>query len=81
MTRLACPFCGPRELREFRFHKTLPDPAAATTYARIYERRGSLESSDEHWQHLLGCRAWLRVQRNPSTGEVRAVALLEVPGP
>ena len=81
MTRIACPFCGPRELREFRFHKTLPLAGAADAFQRVYERRGSLEVSDEHWQHLLGCRAWLYVRRNPSTGAVLAVAPLEDPLP
>jgi sarcosine oxidase subunit delta len=80
--RLDCPFCGPRELREFRFLKTLPDDAAAATpFARTYERLGNPQDSREHWQHLAGCRAWLAVRRNPSTGEVREVALLDGPTP
>ena len=69
MTRLACPFCGPRELREFEFHKTLAEPGS-DAYARIYERVNRLDDSLEHWQHVSGCRAWLRVRRNPSTGAV-----------
>jgi len=77
MRRLDCPFCGARELHEFRFHKSLPAPqAAATQYQRVYERVGSLTHSEEHWQHLLGCRAWLRVSRNPSNGDVLEVVLL-----
>jgi heterotetrameric sarcosine oxidase delta subunit len=69
VTRLACPFCGPRDLAEFSFHKTLPEPGT-NGFAAIYERRASTERSLEHWQHVGGCRAWLRVLRNPSTGEV-----------
>jgi len=74
MSSLACPFCGPRELDEFLFHKTLPE-AQGDEYA-VYERANRIDDSLEHWQHVRGCRAWLRVRRNPSTGEVREVQLL-----
>jgi sarcosine oxidase subunit delta len=76
VSRLTCPFCGPRELREFIFHKTLPADGAGDEYQRTYERRASLELSVEHWQHVAGCRAWLLVQRNPSGGQVIEVRLL-----
>ena len=76
MRRLCCPFCGPRELREFEFHKTLPAATADSAFTRTYERVASLELSIEHWQHLAGCRAWLLVHRNPSTGAVLEVWLL-----
>jgi sarcosine oxidase delta subunit len=77
MSGLWCPFCGSRELREFAFRKTLPTPlASATPFARIYERPGSLDESVEHWQHAAGCRAWLLVRRNPSSGVVLEVRLL-----
>ena len=72
MRRLACPFCGPRELEEFAFHKTLAEPGA-TPFAVVYERANHVNSSVEHWQHLHGCRAWLLVRRNPSSGDVLEV--------
>jgi len=75
VSRLACPFCGARELAEFLFHKTLPEPGA-NSYAAVYERANRLDESREYWQHVHGCRAWLQVLRNPSTGEVREVVLL-----
>ena len=75
MSALACPFCGPRELDEFVFRKTLPE-AGAEGYAAVYERANRIDDSLEHWQHVRGCRAWLRVRRNPSTGEVCEVQLL-----
>jgi len=75
MRRLVCPYCGPRELREFAFHKTLA-AASATPYARVYERLASRDVSEEHWQHVGGCRSWLYVRRNPSTGEVLEIQLL-----
>ena len=76
MTRLVCPFCGPRELREFEFYKTLPADERASAYERTYERVASVELSIEHWQHVEGCRGWLLVHRNPSTGQVIDVRLL-----
>jgi methylglutamate dehydrogenase subunit B len=76
VTLLPCPFCGPRELREFIFHKTLPAAASADEFERTYLRVADPQSSVEHWQHVNGCRAWLLVQRNPSTGAVLAVQLL-----
>ncbi|HEX7374015.1 MAG TPA: sarcosine oxidase subunit delta [Steroidobacteraceae bacterium] len=75
MTHIVCPFCGSRELAEFEFHKTLPN-AGDVPFARTYLRIDSLEFSREHWQHVLGCRAWLEVHRNPSTGVVLATHLL-----
>jgi methylglutamate dehydrogenase subunit B len=74
--RLHCPFCGPRELREFEFHKTLAAASGQGAFERTYERIAELDRSLEHWQHVGGCRAWLLVERNPSTGEVREVRLL-----
>ena len=68
MTRLTCPFCGLRELREFEFHKTLPE-SGSTPYARVYERVSRLDDSLEHWQHLL-------VRRNPSSGAVLETLIL-----
>jgi heterotetrameric sarcosine oxidase delta subunit len=75
MNRIACPFCGPRELEEFSFRSTLPQPGAGAI-AQLYERIDRPDSSLEHWQHVKACRAWLVVHRNPSTGEVLEVRFL-----
>jgi sarcosine oxidase subunit delta len=74
MTQLVCPFCGPRELEEFSFRKTLPE-AGASAFGEVYERVNRLDFSVEHWQHVHGCRAWLVVTRNPSTGQMLDVKL------
>ena len=76
MTRLICPFCGPRELREFEFYKTLPAAVADGAFSRTYERIDRPDLSVEHWQHVEGCRGWLLVHRNPSTGAVLETRLL-----
>jgi methylglutamate dehydrogenase subunit B len=75
MNRLHCPFCGPRELEEFRFRKTLAEPGA-NAYEEVYVRVNRLSESLEHWQHVDGCRAWLLVCRNPSDGAVLEVRLI-----
>jgi sarcosine oxidase subunit delta len=80
---LCCPWCGPRELEEFRFRTVATQGREATgrdtssSYAAVYERANTPDSSTEYWQHDRGCRAWLVVQRNPSTAQVLAVRLLE----
>ena len=76
MTRLDCPFCGPRELREFEFHKTVPVAGRAGEFEQTYLRVADPQLSIEHWQHTGGCRAWLLVQRNPSSGATLTVELL-----
>ena len=76
MTRLACPFCGPRELREFQFHKTLPSADSEGEFEQTYLRVADPQLSIEHWQHVGGCRAWLLVHRNPSSGVALGVEIL-----
>jgi sarcosine oxidase delta subunit len=81
VTRLACPFCGPRELHEFEFHKTLPAAGSQGEFERTYLRVADPLLSIEHWQHVGGCRAWLLVHRNPSSGATLAVELLAEAAP
>ncbi|HWW78756.1 MAG TPA: sarcosine oxidase subunit delta [Steroidobacteraceae bacterium] len=80
MSHLHCPFCGERELREFEFRKTLPGTSASPV-ARVYLRQEEQDISIEHWQHLEGCRGWLRVVRNPFTGRILQTTLLPEPAP
>jgi methylglutamate dehydrogenase subunit B len=69
MNQLRCPFCGPRELHEYEFRKTR-ESVQTSQYARVYLRVDSPDLSTEYWQHVLGCRAWLLIRRNPSTGMI-----------
>jgi methylglutamate dehydrogenase subunit B len=71
---LDCPFCGPRPLGEFVFRKTMPN-AGNDAISRTYLRHDSATESHEEWQHVLGCRAWLRVVRNPSNGSIVGASL------
>lgn len=82
MSVLECPFCGPRALDEFEFRKTIaasPEPSEAAShraFAQVYLRLEQPGLSREHWQHSAGCRAWLEVRRNPETGAILDVHLL-----
>jgi sarcosine oxidase delta subunit len=42
-------------------------------FSKVYLRVDSTDLSVEYWQHVQGCRAWLSVERNPSTGAVLSV--------
>ena len=80
MSSLACPFCGERELHEFVFRKTVPREGG-DAFERVYLRVDDPALSIEHWQHLHGCRAWLLVHRNPTTGAVHSVQPLGADAP
>lgn len=75
MSLYTCPFCGPRPIEEFAFHKTLPN-VAGDAMTQTYLRQDDPRRSVEHWQHRQGCRAWLTVRRDPSSGEVLEMRLL-----
>ncbi len=73
--QIHCPHCGVRDVEEFEFRSVAP-LSGASAYERIYLRVNVPSQSVEHWQHLHGCRAWLEIERNPSTGEVQAIRRL-----
>ncbi len=75
MNQLPCPFCGARELQEFEFRKTRAN-VTTSDFSKVYLRVDSVDLSVEYWQHVHGCRAWLLIQRNPSTGVVSSVEVL-----
>lgn len=73
---LSCPFCGDRDIEEFRFRQLVPEASASSAIARVYERENRLNDSVEYWQHVHGCRAWLVVRRDPMSAAVANVQLL-----
>ena len=75
MNQLHCLFCGARELHEFAFRKTRAN-VTTSEFSKVYLRVDSLDLSVEYWQHVQGCRTWLLVQRNPSTGAVLGIEAL-----
>lgn len=85
--RISCPFCGLRDEAEFLFRgdATLgrPDPSAGTAAfaAYVYDRANPKGWHVEWFQHALGCRQWLKVQRHTVTHEIRAVVPAADPVP
>lgn len=71
--RLACPHCGDRDSREFKYLGDAKMAAGGGGVAAVYLRDNPSGEHSELWQHVLGCRAWLEVLRNVSTHEVISV--------
>jgi len=78
--RIACPYCGPRDLAEFTYQgdatRTRPDPASTDQNAwntYVYDRINTAGVHHEYWQHSGGCRLHLRVTRNTLTHEIEDV--------
>jgi heterotetrameric sarcosine oxidase delta subunit len=73
--QLHCPFCGLRQVEEFHCRGMVADSDDAIS--AVYERVNRTDSSVEYWQHVDGCRAWLQIWRNPTTGEVFEIQSLD----
>jgi sarcosine oxidase subunit delta len=84
--RIACPFCGPRDVIEFtvlgeaRQRPEIPVAELATPAARdafndyVFLRDNPAGRHVEHWFHGAGCQSWLLVTRDTRTHEVLAVS-------
>jgi sarcosine oxidase subunit delta len=79
--RIACPYCGSRDAREFLYHGAAdpvrPDPAAADALARftdyVYLRDNPAGVLRELWFHTAGCHSWLVVTRDTRTHAIMNV--------
>ena len=80
--RSPCPICGERDSEEFTYRgdarparppRDENDPAPWVDY--VYVRANERGRIKEHWHHLLGCRAWIVVDRDTATHEVFASEL------
>jgi sarcosine oxidase, subunit delta len=78
MILLPCPWCGPRNVSEFRYvgeQLARPDPATADPgawRAYLYLRANPAGWTTEGWFHRAGCRRYLTVERHTVTGAVRS---------
>jgi heterotetrameric sarcosine oxidase delta subunit len=78
MILIPCPYCGPRAQSEFSYggdaNVQRPDkPEDADDQAWIdylYFRDNPKGGHVELWQHIHGCRRWLRVARDVVSHEV-----------
>jgi heterotetrameric sarcosine oxidase delta subunit len=77
MIELPCPWCGPRNVSEFRHLGEAvrrPDPDGVTPEqwrGYLYLRRNPAGWSEETWYHTAGCRRYFRVSRDTVSNEVR----------
>jgi sarcosine oxidase subunit delta len=73
MILLPCPWCGPRNVAEFRYIGEAiarPEPAATTPdeWRRYLYMRGNPSGPlRESWYHTSGCRRYFTVQRDTLT--------------
>lgn len=79
MIRIDCPFCGVRDHSEFSYggdgsivYPALDAPAEAWHEA-VFMRENIRGRQTETWQHVQGCRMWLRVERDTMTHEIFSV--------
>lgn len=77
MLRLPCPHCGVRDHAEFRYGgdagKIRPDHGEADAtvwHDHVFLFDNPKGRHREHWQHVLGCRQWLVVERDTATHEI-----------
>jgi heterotetrameric sarcosine oxidase delta subunit len=74
---LPCPYCGPRNVSEFRYVGEVsrrPDPnetGVEEWRAFLYARDNPAGWTTETWLHRAGCRQHLVTERHTMTNEVR----------
>mgnify|MGYP003884883155 CR=1 FL=1 len=79
MIRTECPFCGPRSHTEFAYGGDgsfeYPHLGASTEewLTAVFEREYTLGPRLETWQHVMGCRMWLKIRRDTLTHEITSV--------
>ncbi|MBT5896764.1 MAG: sarcosine oxidase subunit delta [Rhodospirillaceae bacterium] len=72
MFLIPCPHCGPRAESEFSYggdakgsRPAVPEESNDETWIEyLYLRDNPKGGHEELWQHVHGCRRWLRVSRD-----------------
>ena len=78
MLHIKCPHCGMRSQNEFSYEgdATIKRPELGKEIADqdwdnfVYNRKSLRGKHWELWQHLSGCRQWIKVQRDTATHEI-----------
>ena len=76
--RLPCPHCGERDFSEFRYGgdatKQRPahnsDAGLKEWHDYVFLFDNPKGPHREFWQHVLGCRQWLTLERDTATNRV-----------
>ncbi|MGP2490918.1 sarcosine oxidase subunit delta [Mesorhizobium sp. PUT5] len=81
MLRIECPCCGVRDHDEFRYagdasvaRPAHDDPDFEAWYRYVFVRENAPGLHREYWQHVLGCRQWLVVERDTLSHAISSVA-------
>lgn len=84
MMLVPCPWCGPRNVTEFKYSgeagRARPDPADTTPAewrSYLYDVRNRCGWVEERWYHRAGCRAWFILERHTLTNETRPTRVAE----
>jgi sarcosine oxidase subunit delta len=77
MLRIHCPYCGERDHSEFKYggDASKRRPVHGTGDAKVWHDFVFLFANPkgahrEYWQHVLGCRQWILVERNTVTHDI-----------
>lgn len=87
MILISCPWCGPRDITEFRHggeagvRRPTSDITERAWSNYLYFRDNPKGLRAERWFHRHGCRQWLMVARHTVTDEVLAVWRPQEPMP
>lgn len=80
MLRIPCPWCGLRDLTEFRFggeagvlRPLQPDQSSDEQWADYLYYRNNLNGPQvERWVHAYGCRQWFELSRDTHSHQFAA---------
>ncbi len=80
MLLIRCPWCGERAQTEFRYvgdaWRTRPEALEQATeetwFSHVYLRENPRGAHREFWQHVGGCRQFVKVVRDTATHEIVA---------
>jgi sarcosine oxidase subunit delta len=82
MLRIDCPCCGVRDHDEFRYggDASVERPAHEERdlerwYRYVFVRSNPRGAHREYWQHVMGCRQWLVVERDTASHAILNVRL------
>ena len=82
MLRINCPHCGERDYTEFRYggdaRKQRPVHGTGDLqrwHDHVFVFDNPKGPHREYWQHVLGCRQWLVLERNTATNATGAANL------
>jgi methylglutamate dehydrogenase subunit B len=79
MLTIHCPNCGPRGHHEFTYggdatvRRPPPEAPLEQMVDYVYLRDNPCGPHLEYWHHVVGCRRWIRVQRNTRTHDMLGV--------